>query len=319
VKDMGILDGRVAIVTGAGRGIGREEALLLAKEGATVVVNDLGASHDGTGKPTKVADEVVEEIKKAGGKAVANYDSVTDFNNAKKMIDQAVENFGKLNILINNAGILRDRMVFNMTEEEFDAVMNVHVKGTWSMTRHACAYWRQQRKAGKDNKELPAVIINTTSDAGLLGNAGQTNYGTAKAAIAGLTVITALDMKKYKVRANAIAPQARTRLTTDATPSSKGIMESTIGKPFDALNPVHIAPFVIFLASDAARRINGRVFRVAGGSIGILKGWSTANVVVKEGGGWTVAELIEKADELRKKLPKKETIQDAIGMLDLKL
>ncbi len=316
---MGILDGQVAIVTGAGRGIGKEEALLLAKEGAAVVVNDLGASYDGTGKPTKVADEVVEEIKKAGGKAVANYDSVGDFNNAKKMVDQAIETFGHLNILINNAGILRDRMVFNMTEEEFDAVLNVHVKGTWNMTRHACAYWREQRKAGKDDKELPAVIINTTSDAGLLGNAGQTNYGTAKAAIAGLTIITSLDMKKYKVRANAIAPQARTRLTTDATPSSKAIMESTIGKPFDALDPVNIAPFVVFLASNAGRRFNGRVFRVAGGAIGILRGWSTADILAKEEGGWTVAELIEKADELRKKLPKTETIQEAIGMLNLKI
>ncbi|NVM30654.1 MAG: SDR family oxidoreductase [Candidatus Helarchaeota archaeon] len=316
---MGILDGKVAIVTGAGRGIGREEALLLAKEGAAVVVNDLGASYDGTGKPTKVADEVVEEIKKAGGKAVANYDSVTDFNNAKKMVDQAIEAFGHLNILINNAGILRDRMVFNMTEEEFDAVMNVHVKGTWNMTRHACAYWRQQRKAGKDNKELPAAIVNTTSDAGLLGNAGQSNYGTAKAAIAGLTVITALDMRKYKVRCNAIAPQARTRLTTDATPSTKGIMESTMGKPFDALNPVHIAPFVIFLVSDAGRRINGQVFRVVGNAIGFLKGWSTVDALTKGKEGWTVAELVEKAEEIRKKIPKKETIQDAMGMLDLKL
>ncbi len=316
---MGILDGKVAIITGAGRGIGREEALLLAKEGAAVVVNDLGASYDGTGKPTKVADEIVEEITKAGGKAVANYDSVTDFNNAKKMIDQAMETFGHLNILVNNAGILRDRMVFNMKEEEFDAVLNVHVKGTWNMTRHACAYWRQQRKSGKDHKELPAAIINTTSDAGLLGNAGQTNYGTAKAAIAGLTIITALDMKKYKVRANAIAPQARTRLTTDATPASKAIMESTIGKPFDALDPVNIAPFVVFLASDAGRRINGHVFRIVGNAIVFLKGWSTDNVLKKENEGWTVTELIEKADEIRKKLPKKETIQDALGMLDLKL
>ncbi|MFX1296716.1 MAG: SDR family NAD(P)-dependent oxidoreductase [Promethearchaeota archaeon] len=316
---MGILDGRVAIVTGAGRGIGKEEALNLAKEGAAVVVNDLGASYDGTGTPTKIADEVVEEIKKAGGKAVANYDSVTDFNKAKAMIDQAIETFGYLNILINNAGILRDRMIFNMTEEEFDVVMNVHVKGTWNMTRHACAYWRQQRKAGKSRKELPAIIINTTSDAGLIGNAGQSNYGTAKAAIAGLTIITSLDMKKYKVRVNAIAPQARTRLTTDATPTTKAIMESTIGKTFDPLAPVHIAPFIVFLASDAAQRITGQIFRIAGGSIGFLKGWNSAGVLVKENGSWTITELVEKVDVIRKKLPKQEKIQDILGIMQLKL
>ncbi|MFX0137966.1 MAG: SDR family NAD(P)-dependent oxidoreductase [Candidatus Hodarchaeota archaeon] len=316
---MGLLDGKVAIVTGAGRGIGREEALLLAKEGAAVLVNDLGASFDGSGEPTKVADEVVEEIKKAGGKAAANYDSVSDFNKAKKMIEQAVETFGHLNILINNAGILRDRMIFNMTEEEFDIVMNVHVKGTWNMTRHACAYWRKERKAGKSPADLPASIINTTSDAGLVGNAGQSNYGTAKAAIAGLTIITALDVKKYKIRANAIAPQARTRLTTDATPSTKGIMESTMGRPFDPLDPIHIAPFAVFLASDAAVKISGHVFRVVGGAVGFLKGWSTVDVLAKEDGGWTLTELAEKAGEIRKKLPKPESIADVLGMMQLKL
>ncbi|NVM53450.1 MAG: SDR family NAD(P)-dependent oxidoreductase [Candidatus Helarchaeota archaeon] len=312
---MGLLDGKVAIVTGAGRGIGREEALLLAKEGAAVVVNDLGASHDGSGKPTKVADEVVEEIKKAGGKAAANYDSVSDFNKAKQMIDQAVETFGHLNILVNNAGILRDRMIFNMTEDEFDQVMGVHVKGTWNMTRHACAYWRKERKAGKDPKNLPASIINTTSDAGLLGNAGQSNYGTAKAAIAGLTIITALDVKKYKIRANAIAPQARTRLTTDATPSTKGIMESTIGKPFDPLDPAHVAPFVIFLASDAAARISGRVFRVVGNFLVFLKGWHTVDILEKKEGAWTASDFVERVDEIRKKIPKPENIQDVFSKL----
>ena len=309
---MGLLEGKVAIVTGAGRGIGREEALLLAKEGAAVLVNDLGASHDGSGEPTKVADEVVEEIKKAGGKASANYDSVSDFNKAKKMIDQAIETFGHLNILVNNAGILRDRMIFNMTEEEFDIVWNVHVKGTWNMTRHACAYWR---KAGKAPTDLPAAIINTTSDAGLLGNAGQSNYGTAKAAIAGLTIITALDVKKYKVRANAIAPQARTRLTTDATPSTKGIMESTIGKSFDPLDPAHIAPFVIFLASDAAAKISGHVFRVVGNAVAVLKGWHTVDVLKKEEGAWKPVDFIERVDVLRKKLPKPENVQDFLSKM----
>ncbi|MCS6925275.1 MAG: SDR family NAD(P)-dependent oxidoreductase, partial [Candidatus Binatia bacterium] len=212
-----LLDGKVAIVTGAGRGIGREEALLLAKHGAKVVVNDLGGHFDGTGADTRPAQLVVDEIKAAGGEAVANYESVADFKAAKRIIECALDTFGKLNILVNNAGILRDRMIFNMTEEEWDAVINVHLKGTFNCTRHACEYWREQHKLGN---VLNGRIINTSSDAGLLGNAGQSNYGPAKAAVATMAIIVDAEMQKYGVTANAIAPMARTRLTVDATPQT---------------------------------------------------------------------------------------------------
>ena len=192
---MGMLDGKVAIITGAGRGLGREEALAMAKEGCNLVINDLGAFHDGSGSEAKVADEVVAEIEKLGVKAVGNYDSVTDFNAAKGMIDQAVSEFGKLDIVVNNAGILRDRMLFNMSEAEWDAIMAVHLKGTFNMTRHASAYFRQM---GKEDPKLKNFgrIINTASDAGLLGNMGQSNYGAAKAGIAAFTVIAAMELKK---------------------------------------------------------------------------------------------------------------------------
>ncbi|MFX1480402.1 MAG: SDR family NAD(P)-dependent oxidoreductase, partial [Promethearchaeota archaeon] len=217
---MGMLDGKVAIITGAGRGLGREEALIFAKEGCNLVVNDLGAFHDGTGSESKVADQIAEEVTKLGVKAVGNYDSVTDFNAAKGMIDQAISEFGKLDILVNNAGILRDRMLFNMTEEEWDAIMAVHLKGTFNMTRHASAYFREQGKA-KPDLGVFGRIINTASDAGLLGNVGQSNYGAAKAGIAAFTNIAAMELKKYAT-VNCIVPVARTRLTTDATPTMAG-------------------------------------------------------------------------------------------------
>src|ERR1700687_365458 len=218
---MALLEGKVAVVTGAGRGIGREEALLLAKQGAKVVVNDLGGHFDGTGQSRSPAEDVVKEIRSAGGEAVANFESVSDFKSAKRIIECAIDNFGKVNIVVNNAGILRDRMIFNMSEEDFDAVIGVHLKGTFNVARHACNYWREQHKGGN---QLNGRLINTSSDSGLLGNAGQSNYGTAKASVASMAVIIDREMQRYGVTANAIAPVARTRLTIDATPQTAATM-----------------------------------------------------------------------------------------------
>src|ERR1041385_1538685 len=219
---MGLLDGKVALVTGAGRGIGREEALLLAKHGAKVVVNDLGGGFDGSGKDIGPAAEVVAEIKKMGGEAVANGDSVSDFKGAKRMFECAVDNFKQLNIVVNNAGILRDRMIFNMSEEDWDSVIAVHLKGTFAVTRHVAEYWRNKNK--ETGKPVNGRVINTSSDSGLLGNPSQSNSGSAKAAIATFSVVVDHELKKYGVTVNAIAPVARTRLTVDATPATAALM-----------------------------------------------------------------------------------------------
>src|SRR5438094_3144 len=267
-----LLDGKVAIVTASGRGIGREEALLLAKHCAKVVVNDLGAHFDGTGAPTATpAQEVVAEIKKMGGQAVANGDSVADFKAAKRIVQCALDTFGKLNIVVNNAGILRDRMIFNMAEEDWDAVVAVHLKGTFNMCRHACEYWREEHKKGN---LLNGRVVNTSSDAGLLGNVGQSNYGACKAAVAAMAIIIGQEMKKYGVTANAIAPVARTRLTVDATPSTAALMGAQ-PKPgeFDMFSPANVAPLVAWLASDDAAGVNGQVFRVGGRSVWPVRGW----------------------------------------------
>ncbi|MFX1278822.1 MAG: SDR family NAD(P)-dependent oxidoreductase [Promethearchaeota archaeon] len=311
---MGMLDGKVAIITGAGRGLGREEALLMAKEGCNLVLNDLGASHDGTGSETKVADEVVEEVKNLGVKAVGNYDSVTDFNAAKKMVDQAISEFGKLDILVNNAGILRDRMLFNMSEAEWDAIMAVHLKGTFNMTRHASAYFREQ---GKAKPELGAFgrIINTASDAGLLGNVGQANYGAAKAGIAAFTNIASMELKKYAT-VNCIVPVARTRLTTDATPTMAGTMSMKDKRGFDIFDPSNVAPMVVFLASDKAANINGEVFRAVGDRVFSLNGWTTYKQINNNGERFTpqiLAERVEK--ELLEGKPKKETLMTSLATL----
>lgn len=306
-----MLEDKVAIVTGAGRGIGKEHALLMAKEGAKVVVNDYGGGFDGTGESKGPADEVVDEIKALGSDAVANYANVADFNEAKGIIDTAIDNFGKLNILVNNAGILRDRMMFNMSEQDFDAVIAVHLKGTFSCSRHACAYFREQHKAGN---VLNGRIINTTSDAGILGNRGQANYGAAKAGIAAMTIILAMEMKKYKVTCNAVAPLARTRITTDATPQMADVMESTKEAEFDVLHPKNISPLIVYLASDDAKRISGEVFRAGGGGIWAMQGWRTGAKMVKEG-TWEPSELTGKLKELVKELPKKEQMIDAVQEL----
>src|SRR5262247_3437062 len=275
---MSLLEGKVAIVTGSGRGIGREEALLMAKHGAKIVVNDLGAHFDGTGKATDTpAQDVVKEIKKMGGEAVANGDSVADFKAAKRIVECALDSFGKLNIVVNNAGILRDRMIFNMGEEDWDAVVAVHLKGTFNMSRHACEYWREEHKKGN---VLNGRIINTSSDAGLLGNVGQGNYGACKAAVAAMAIIIGQEMKKYGVTANAIAPVARTRLTIEATPSTAGLMGGEVkAGEFDMFNPANIAPLVAWLASDDAAGCNGQVFRVGGRSVWPMEGWHSATKV----------------------------------------
>lgn len=309
-----MLDGKVALITGAGRGLGREEALAMAREGCNLVINDLGAAFDGTGAETKVADQVADECKKLGVKAVGNYDSVTDFNSAKSMIQQAIDEFGKLDIVVNNAGILRDRMLFNMTEEEFDGVVAVHLKGTFNMTRHAAEYFR---KMGKEDPKLKNFgrIINTSSDAGLLGNMGQTNYGAAKAGIAAFTVISSMELKKYAT-VNCIVPVARTRLTTDATPTMVDVMNKLDESGFDVFNPANVAPMVVFLASDKANKINGEVFRVVGDRVYVFQGWHTFNEIDNDGKPFTPDILAERVkSELLKGLPRKETLMDSIGNL----
>ena len=300
-----LLDGKVAIVTGAGRGIGREEALLMAQHGARLVINDLGGHFDGTGSDASPAQQVVDEIKAAGGEAVANTESVTDFKGAKRIVEHALDSFGHLNILVNNAGILRDRMIFNMSEEEWDAVINVHMKGTFNCSRHACEYWREQHKAGN---VLNGRVINTSSDAGLLGSPGQPNYGPAKAAVATMAIIVDREMQKYGVTGNAIAPLARTRLTVDATPQTAGLMDAKEGE-HDYFSPHHVAPLVTWLASDDAAQVHGEVFRVGGGCVWLMKGWHSTGTV-KKLGDWEPGEL---GDQLKVELAKGGTAKEDLG------
>jgi len=261
---MGALDGRVAIITGAGRGIGREHALLFAAEGAKVVVNDLGGAADGSGGDQTPAEQVVSEIKAMGGEAVANGDNVADWEGGQRMVNAAVEAFGDLDILVNNAGILRDRVLANMTEEEWDAVINVHLKGTFSPSRHAVAYWREQAKAGKP---VSGRIINTTSVSGIYGNPGQTNYGAAKAGIAAFTTIAALEVARYGVTVNAVAPVALTRMTEGLGPAPETEEER------EARAPHWIAPIVTWLASEEAADVTGRVFEASGTVLAVAEGW----------------------------------------------
>jgi NAD(P)-dependent dehydrogenase (short-subunit alcohol dehydrogenase family) len=283
---MGALDGRVAIITGAGRGIGREHALLFAAEGAKVVVNDLGGAIDGSGDDRSPAQQVVDEIKAMGGEAVANADNITDWEGGQRLINTAVEAFGDLHVLVNNAGILRDRVLVNMTEEEWDSVINVHLKGHFVPTRWAAAYWREQTKAGK---EVKANIINTSSTSGLNGNPGQTNYGAAKAGIGAFTIICAQELSRYGVRSNAIAPAARTRMT-EATPGLGDIVKAPEdpGK-FDMWNPANISPLVAYLATEGCEA-QGKVFFVQGGTIKLFQGWTMTEGIEKND-RWTVAEL----------------------------
>jgi NAD(P)-dependent dehydrogenase (short-subunit alcohol dehydrogenase family) len=255
---------RVCIVTGAGRGIGREYALMLASHGAKVVVNDLGGARDGTGEDQGPAAEVVAEIKAAGGEAIANGSDVSDFEEAKQMIEQAVDTWGRLDVLINNAGILRDRMLVNMAEAEWDAVIQVHMKGTFAPAHHAGAYWRNQSKAGKP---IDARLINTASVSGIYGNAGQTNYGAAKAGIAAFSIIASRELKRYGVTVNCIAPGGLTRLTED-------LYQGEITDEMrEAQSPRWVAPIVTWLASRESSDVTGRVFEASGGILAIAEGW----------------------------------------------
>lgn len=287
---MGVLDGKVAIVTGAGRGLGRSHALLMAQEGAKVVVNDIGVELDGTGKAIGPANHVVKEIQAAGGQAVSNFESVTDFQGAKRIIDCAIDKFGKLDILVNNAGFLRDKMTFNMSEEEWDSVIAVHLKGTFNCGRWACAYFREQGKAGKLQS---GRIINTSSHSGLVGNPGQANYGAAKAGIAALTIIWAREMERFGVTCNAIAPMARTRMTAKGRLMSKLPDEGQ----FDEFAPENVSPLVVYLASDQAQNITGRVLSIRGGIFELFQSWQIANSI-DIGRRWTVSEIGERINEL---------------------
>src|SRR5580765_2276870 len=253
---MGLFDGKVAIVTGAGRGIGREEALLLAREGAAVVVNDLGASSEGAGADATPAQQVVDEIVAGGGRAVANYGSVADFADAKALIDQAVDTFGSLDVLVNNAGILRDKMSFNMDEDEWDIVVDVHMKGHFCTSRHAANYWRAKSK--ETSSPVGGAIVNTASESGLYGNAGQVNYAAAKAGIASMTIVMARELERVGVRVNCIAPVARTRLTEALAGDH---MKAKDGE-FDRFGPDNVAAVAAWLASDLCKDVNGQVVKV---------------------------------------------------------
>jgi NAD(P)-dependent dehydrogenase (short-subunit alcohol dehydrogenase family) len=297
---VGTLDGKVAVITGAGRGIGRGEALLFAEEGARVVVNDLGGEWDGTGADPRPASQVVEEIQAAGGEAVAHFEDVSEEAGARSLIDLAVETWGRLDIVVNNAGILRDRMVFNMSVEEWDAVIKVHLRGHFLVTRAASQHWRNRSKSGQ---RVSGRIINTSSTSGILGNAGQSNYGAAKAGIAAFTYIVAMEMQRYGVTVNAVAPGARTRLT-EKTFGDLALPEGE----FDALAPENVAPMVAYLASDAAADITGQVFYVQGGLVQLYQGW-TPVAEIHKGGRWSPAELAERVGELFAGRPKQYTPQ----------
>lgn len=286
---MGHLDGKVAIVTGAGRGIGLGEASLLAAEGAAVVVNDLGTSLDGAGDDTPVAQAAVDEIVAAGGRAVANTDDVSTWDGAKRLVDQALGAFGDLNVVVNNAGVVRDRMSFNMDEADFDAVIKVHVKGHFAVAKFAASHWRARSKAGES---VYGRIINTTSEAGLWGTPGQANYAAAKGAIASMTLTLARELERFGVTVNAIAPRARTRMTES--------IGGQIGDPeaaFDEWDPENVAPVVGWLASEAAAGVSGQVFMVFGGRVHLIDGFREVAAISKDG-RWTVDELSKRQGDL---------------------
>lgn len=298
----GICQGRVVIVTGAGGGLGREHALAFAAEGARVVVNDLGVSDHGEGRSTGPADAVVEEIRAMGGEAIANTESVSDFAAAGRMVEQALDHFGGLDVVVNNAGFLRDRMFVSTSEEEWDAVINVHLKGHFCVTKHACTHWRKQSKAGQS---VDARIINTSSGAGLQGSVGQATYSAAKAGIAALTLVQAAELGRYGVTSNAIAPAARTRMTE--------AIFSEMAKPsdarFDENDPGNVSPLVVWLGSPLSREVSGHVFEVKGGLIGVSEGWRDGPTYDKRA-RWAPDEIGAKVAEL---IAKSRTPQKVYG------
>jgi len=286
------LSGKVAIVTGAGRGIGREHALALARAGAKLVVNDLGASLAGEGSTEGPAHDVVREIEALGVEAIANGENVADFAGAGRMVQAAIDRFGRLDILVNNAGILRDRMLVNMEEHEWDTVIEVHLKGHFAPTHHAAAHWRERSKAGED---VRARVINTSSPSGVFGNVGQANYGAAKAGIVGFTLIAAQELRRYGVTVNALAPNARTRMTEAAfgemAPPDDG---------FDPADPGNNSPIVVALSADDAQGITGQVFFVYGGAVNMLRGWEAGELFSASEARWDPDALLE---QLRERLP----------------
>jgi NAD(P)-dependent dehydrogenase (short-subunit alcohol dehydrogenase family) len=285
---MGALEGRVAIITGAGRGLGREHALLFASEGAKVVVNDLGSSVDGSDDDRSAAEQVAAEIRDAGGEAVASGEDVADWEGGRRLVSSAVEAFGDLHVLVNNAGILRDRVLVNMSEEEWDSVLRVHLKGHFVPTRWAVAYWREQ---SKDGREVRASVVNTSSTSGLVGNPGQTNYGTAKAGIAAFTVIAAKELQRYGVRVNAISPAARTRMT-ESTPGLSEIVRAPADPGrFDIWDPSNVSPLVAYLSTESCPA-TGKVFFVQGGKVQLFRPWSLAESVERDG-RWSMADLAQ--------------------------
>ena len=285
---MGLLDGKVAIVTGAAHGIGRGHALELAKHGAKVVINDLGCTVRGDGASEQDADAVVQLIKDRGGEAVANYSDVADFESAGQMINAAVESFGKLDILVNNAGLIRDAMVFNMSEADFDSVVRVHLKGTFCPTHHAAVYWRNESKEGRP---VTGRIINTTSGAGLEGNVGQANYASAKAGIAAMTITTSLELLRYGVTVNCIAPAGATRIAGTMGRAELQAKEPDDFTEYSPLDPSNGSPLVAWLASDEAAHITGQVLRAVGETIIRMKPWDYGPTIEKPGERWTVEEL----------------------------
>jgi NAD(P)-dependent dehydrogenase (short-subunit alcohol dehydrogenase family) len=288
---MGMLDGKVAIVTGAGRGIGREEALLLASEGAKVIVNDVGASVSGEGGDKHPAEEVVELIKKSGSDGAVNASDVSSWQGAKDLIDQAVDTFGSLDILVNNAGILRDKMSFNMDESDWDDVIRVHLKGHFAPSHHAAVYWRGKSKAGEP---VSAHIVNTASEAGLYGNAGQANYSAAKAGIASMTWVLARELERYGVTVNSISPRARTRMTETLFGEMAKAKEG-----FDEWDPRNVAQLVTFLASDAASDVTGQNFVVFGGNVWVMGGFHPIGEIHRDS-MWTPSELAASKGDLFK-------------------
>ena len=286
---MTLLDGKVAIVTGAGRGIGRGEALALARHGARVIVNDVGVAVDGSGGDQKPAEEVVAEIEAAGGQALANFQDISTWDGAESLVQQALDSWGQLDIVVNNAGVLRDRIIWNMTEDDWDASIRVHLKGTFCTTRHAAAHWRAKAKAGEP---VYGRIINTAS-AAMLGNPGQANYSAAKGAIASFTLTVAVEMQRMGITCNAIRPSAMTRMTKQFD-GGDGQADAPAGKAdeFDSRDPMHAGEFVAYLASEAAGWISGQVFAVYGDTIHLTKGWHTTASISKTGSAWTTEELI---------------------------
>jgi NAD(P)-dependent dehydrogenase (short-subunit alcohol dehydrogenase family) len=299
----GLCAGRVAVVTGAGRGIGRAHALAFAAEGARVVVNDVGVALDGSDTGQTPAAQVVDEITASGGSAVANTDDVADWDGARRVVDATLGEFGRLDVLVNNAGFLRDRMLVNIAEDEWDAVMRVHLKGHFAMLRHAAAHWRAEHKAGRP---VAARVVNTSSGAGLLGSVGQGNYSAAKAGIAGLTVVAAAELGRYGITVNAIAPAARTRMTEQAFAEQMAAVDGG----FDAMAAENVSPLVVWLGSGESGDVTGRVFEVEGGSVSVALGWRHGPSRDK-GARWQPAELGPVVAELLAEAPDPEPVYGA--------